>query len=363
MRITRLSPILTAAVVLGLIVVQTIVPAVSSAQTWKLVWSDEFDGPADTAPDPLKWGYDIGGGGWGNNELQTYTSRTQNSFHDGEGRLIIKAIRETLTGPDGIPRNFTSARLLTKGKFQQRYGRFEARIKVPFGQGIWPAFWMLGNDIDSVGWPSCGEIDVMEHVGREPTVNHGSLHGPGYSGGNSLSGRYTLPDQQRFADDFHVFAMEWEPGTIRFYVDDLLYATRTTSDVPASGRWVFDHPFFMIMNIAVGGNFPGNPDDTTVFPQTMIVDYVRVYARETRVPSIVGVSNNKKHLFVHGDNFDAESVILVDGEKQKTIRDPFDLSVLTGKKVAKRLGSGQTVSVQVRTGDWIVSEEHSFTKP
>src|ERR1700730_17066911 len=192
-----------------------------------LVWSDEFDGPAKSSPDPAKWSFNTGGGGWGNNELEYYTSRLQNAFIDGNGKLIIQALREDYTGPDKVRRDYSSARLMTKGKFTQRFGRFEARIKLPFGQGIWPAFWMLGSDIDTVGWPNCGEIDIMENIGREPSANHGSLHGPGYSGGSPLSGIYTLPDGQHFCDAFHVFAVEWEPAAIRFYVDGNLYQTRT----------------------------------------------------------------------------------------------------------------------------------------
>ncbi len=174
---------------------------------------------------------------------------------------------------------YTSARLQTKGLFQQAYGRFEARIKVPAGQGLWPAFWMLGDDIDMVGWPQCGEIDIMENIGKEPGTVHGSLHGPGYSGGNPLTASFVLPGGANFADDFHVFAIEWEPNVVRFYVDTTLYETRTSADVPAGDTWVFDHPFFVLLNVAVGGGWPGDPDGTTVFPQTMLVDYVRVYTK------------------------------------------------------------------------------------
>src|SRR5919206_3248199 len=191
--------------------------ATANAQTYTLRWADEFDGAAGSAPDQSKWNYDVGGNGWGNNELETYTRRTDNAFLDGNGHLIIKVIKETFTGTDGIRRDYTSARLLTKGKFTQRYGRFEARLRLPFGQGIWPAFWMLGDNIDAVGWPTCGEIDIMESIGREPSINHGSLHGPGYSGGSPLTGIYTLPAGQKFTDDFHSFAVEWEPSAIRFY--------------------------------------------------------------------------------------------------------------------------------------------------
>ena len=241
---------------------------------WRLTWSDEFDGPAVGAPDPAKWGYDVGGNGWGNNELEFYTARRENSALDGAGNLVIHVLREAYMG-----RNYTSARLITNGKFQQMYGRFEIRAKIPGGQGLWPAFWALGADIAQVRWPTCGEIDIMENVGREPGINHGTLHGPGYSGGAGLSGQYTLPGGAAYSADFHTFAIEWEQNVVRFYVDEHLYETRTPADVPGTNRWVYDHPFFLLLNVAVGGPFPGNPDGTTVLPQTLTVDYVRVYAR------------------------------------------------------------------------------------
>jgi beta-glucanase (GH16 family) len=245
---------------------------------WTLTWSDEFGGPSGSPVDSAKWSFDIGGNGWGNNELETYTSRTANS-HLEDGLLVIKALKETLTGPDNITRNYTSARLLTRNKFSQTYGRFEARIKLPYGQGIWPAFWMLGENINTAGWPTCGEIDIMENIGREPSIVHGTLHGPGYSAASGISGPYALPNGQKFSDNFHTFAVEWEPSVMRFYVDRVLYKTRTPADLPAGTSGVFDHPFFIILNVAVGGNWPGNPDATTVFPQQMLVDYVRVYQR------------------------------------------------------------------------------------
>jgi beta-glucanase (GH16 family) len=247
---------------------------------WSLVWSDEFDGPSGSPVDSAKWAFDVGGNGWGNNELETYTSRTANADLEG-GLLVIKALKETFKGSDNITRDYTSARLLTKNKFSQAYGRFEARIKVPYGQGIWPAFWMLGDNINTAGWPTCGEIDIMENIGKEPSIVHGTFHGPGYSGGNGIGAAYTLPNGQKFSDDFHTFAVEWEPNVMRFYVDGLLYKTRTPADLPPGTSWVFDHPFFIILNVAVGGGFPGNPDATTVFPQQMLVDYVRVYQRAT----------------------------------------------------------------------------------
>jgi beta-glucanase (GH16 family) len=243
-----------------------------------LTWSDEFNGADGSLPDPSKWVMETGGNGWGNNELETYTNRTQNA-HVQNGNLVIIANKEKYTGTDGIAREYTSARIKTAGLFEQKYGRFEARIKIPQGQGMWPAFWMLGNNIDKAGWPACGEIDVMENIGKEPAIAHGSMHGPGYSGDKGLTGSYNLPSS-KFADDFHIFAVEWEAAAVRFYVDGNLYETRTPADVPAGQAWVFDHPFFILLNVAVGGGWPGNPDATTVFPQTMQVDYVRVYGQK-----------------------------------------------------------------------------------
>src|SRR5687767_8111457 len=252
--------------------------ASASPKGWTLTWNDEFNGPTGSPVDSSKWSFDIGGGGWGNNELQTYTDRSVNARLE-DGVLVITAIKENYTGPDNIARGYTSARLLTKKKFTQTYGRFEARIKVPYGQGLWPAFWMLGDDIDSVGWPGCGEIDIMEYIGKRPSIAHGTLHGPGYSGANGITASYALPSSQKFSDNYHVFAVEWEPNVIRFYVDGRLYKTRTPEDLPQGKTWVFNHPFFLILNVAVGGAWPGNPDATTVFPQRMLVDYVRAYKR------------------------------------------------------------------------------------
>ena len=253
-------------------------PAQSGKANWALTWSDEFDGADGSAPDPKKWTAETGGGGWGNNELEYYTARRTNSRVE-KGNLVIDALQEKFTGPDGVAREYTSARLKTGKLFTQKYGKFEARIRIPKGQGMWPAFWMLGDDIPTAGWPACGEIDIMENVGFEPGTIHGTIHGPGYSGDKSLGAPYALPSGN-VADDFHLFAVEWEPKEIRFYVDSHLYETRTPADLPAGTRWVFDHPFFLILNVAVGGKWPGNPDASTKFPQEMLVDYVRVYSRE-----------------------------------------------------------------------------------
>jgi beta-glucanase (GH16 family) len=357
-----LNRILVCAFVLAPLIASSLNGA--KAQGWVLTWSDEFDGPAGTAPDRSKWGYDIGGNGWGNNELEYYTSRTDNAFLDGNGNLAIKAIKENYTGSDGITRNYTSGRLLTSGKFVQSYGRFEARIKLPFGQGIWPAFWMLGNDIGTAGWPTCGEIDIMENVGREPSVNHGSLHGPGYSGGSPLTAIYTLQNA-RLSDDFHIFAIEWAPGVVRFYVDGNLYQTRTPADVPSGSKWVYDHPFFILLDVAVGGSFPGSPDSTTTWPQTMLVDYVRVYNDSTAAtrPSITAAIASGKNVVVAGGTFDPRAVVLMNGDPQKTLHDDVNpTSILIGKKLAKSIARGQTVTLQVQNSDGATSDAFPFTR-
>ena len=254
-------------------------------QQRQIVWADEFNGAAGALPDAAKWGYDLGAGdnGWGNNELQYYTDRPANAALDGAGNLVITALSERFTA-GGVTRDYTSARLVTRGKFAAQYGRIEARLKVPFGQGIWPAFWLLGENIARVGWPECGEIDVMENIGREPSTTHGTLHGPGYSGGSGLTGLVTLPNGATFTEAFHTFAIEWVPRAISFYVDDQLYQTRTLSELNTNQRWVFQQPFYLLLNLAVGGDWPGNPNVLTVFPQKLVVDYVRVYAMTAREP-------------------------------------------------------------------------------
>jgi len=243
--------------------------AAASAADPVLLAADEFDGPAGSAPNPGIWRYDLGAGGWGNDELQTYTDARRNAALDGAGNLVITARREA----DG---SFSSARLKTEGTFTAQYGRIEARIRIPRGQGIWPAFWMLGADIGSVGWPACGEIDVMENVGKEPTVVHGTVHGPGYSGAQGIQGSYAAPTGAPFADDFHVYGVDWRPDSITWSVDGVAYRTVTRADV-GSAPWVFDKPFFVVLNVAVGGDWPGAPDPSTRFPQQMTVDWIRVH--------------------------------------------------------------------------------------
>lgn len=243
----------------------------SGSSSWELVWSDEFDG--DTV-DRSNWTFEVGDGcpslcGWGNNELEYYQAENATV---ADGILTITAKEETVRG-----RDYTSARMITKGKHDWQYGRFEMRAKLPRGQGLWPAFWLLGSNIDSVGWPECGEIDIMEYLGNQRNRVHGTIHGPGYSGGSSVGGQYDIPGRG-FDQDFHVFSVEWDVGRIIWSVDGERYQAVSGASIPGN-RWVFDHPFFLILNLAVGGHWPGPPDASTVFPQTFEIDYVRVYRR------------------------------------------------------------------------------------
>ena len=240
------------------------------AQQWTLVWSDDFDGDAGTPPDSTRWKHDVGGNGWGNQQLEFDTDLPQNASLDGHGHLAITALKQNFGG-----NAYSSARINTAGLFDQAYGKFEASIQLPKGAGLWPAFWLLGADVNTNPWPNCGEIDIMEYRGQQPTLVHGSAHGPGYSGGRAITASHGLPASGDFSEGFHVFAVEWTPNRIDYRVDDTVYETITPANV--TGNWVFDHPFFVILNLAVGGNYVGNPDATTVFPAVMLVDYVRVY--------------------------------------------------------------------------------------
>jgi beta-glucosidase len=269
----------------------------ASSQTtttgWKLVWSDEFNGAAGAPPDTTKWNFDLGAGAnWGTNEIETYTNSPDNIFQDGNGHLIIRAIRDS-SG------NFTSARLQTgspgastnTADWSWQYGLIEARIKLPFGHGVWPAFWMLGENYGTVGWPACGEVDIMENFGtygdvNDAATNNGTAHGPvstGSSSDYSAAGRYTLPLGELVSDDYHIYAIQWSADSVAFYVDGALYYTVTPSSVPA-GQWEFNAPFFIVLNLAIGGPsaFLGTPDPSAPFPnQDMLVDYVRVYQSTT----------------------------------------------------------------------------------
>lgn len=237
--------------------------------TYQIVWSDEFNG---TEIDSSKWSFEIGRGdnGWGNSELQYY--KAENS-QITDGKLIITAKKEDFNGA-----NYTSSRIITRGKFDFTYGKVEVRAKLPKGQGIWPAIWMLGSNIGSVGWPKCGELDIMELLGHEPNKIYGTAHGPGYSGSSGIGENYTLPSGN-FNEEFHIFKTEWDNEGIKWFVDDICYHTLTKSEADSRGGWVFNNDFFILLNLAVGGAWPKNPDSTTTFPQTMEVDYVRVWQK------------------------------------------------------------------------------------
>lgn len=253
----------------------TAMPTATLQQSpWKLIWSDEFDGSAGTLPDPSKWTPNVGGEGWGNQQLD-YDTNNQNAHQDGHGNLVIEARKGNAAGYHCWygPCRYTSGQISTKGHFSFTYGRIEARIKIPYGQGIWSAFWLLGDNCDKVGWPTCGEVDIMENVSNQPDTVYGTVHGPGYS-----SGTYRL-QHGKFADDFHIFALQWDPNHLYFMVDGITYHTISRTTFAKPGDWVYDHPFHIILNLPVGGVWPGNPNFTTAFPQRMDVSYVRVYTR------------------------------------------------------------------------------------
>lgn len=240
---------------------------------WVLTWSDEFRGEAGEPPDPANWTHDVGGDGWGNNQLEYDTDRVENAALDGEGLLHIVARAEDYEG-----KSYTSARLKTEGLFEHGYGRFEARIKVPEGTGLWPAFWLLGAEYADIGWPWCGEVDILEMKGEAPETVYGTIHGPGYSGSGGIGGSVTL-DDGAYSDGYHNYAVEIDEGHIAWLVDDVVYNRVTAGDLPEDATWVNDDPFFLILNLAVGGNYVAPPDESTPFPATMMVDWVRVSER------------------------------------------------------------------------------------
>lgn len=235
---------------------------------WTQLWADEFSGPANSAPDASKWTFDRGATGWGNHELEDYTDTRDNVFLDGHGHLVIRAIRSA-SG------KYTSGRIKTQGLFEVRYAKIEARIRIPRGQGIWPAFWMLGSDIPAAGWPRSGEIDIMENIGKEPSIVHGTVHGPGYSGAKGIAAAHTLSRA-----GFHVYGIEWSTDSIDFFVDGKSYTKVTHASLPAGAAWVYDKPFFLLLNLAIGGDWPGNPDSSTQFPQSMLIDWIKVWKRQ-----------------------------------------------------------------------------------
>jgi beta-glucanase (GH16 family) len=255
---------------------------------WIQVWSDEFDGPAGARVDSTKWRYDLGDGcaagicGWGNNEKEYYTDASENIALNGRGHLMIVA----RPAPAGLacyygPCRYTSAKINTRGKMDAAPGRVEARIRLPVGQGLWPAFWMLGSDFPATAWPACGELDIMEYRGSDPTTTSSAVHGPGYSGQTPFVHAYSLRDGT-FADDFHTFSVEWDSVHVRFFVDNSLHYQVTRGELERYGKSVLGQPFFLILNLAVGGHFDGDPESQAIFPATMFVDYVRVFRAGAR---------------------------------------------------------------------------------
>ena len=250
-------------------------PIVWRPGKWSVSWQDEFEGAAGQAPDATKWKLETGGGGWGNEELEDYTNSPSNVALDGAGNLIITARHEPSMGS-----SYTSGRLTSQGLFSQAYGRFEARMRLATGAGMWPAFWIMGNNIDEAGWPAAGEVDIMEQKGFELRQVWGSVHGPSTGGDVDVPSTYpgAVPDDVNA--NFHVYAIEWDPDNIVFLVDEQPYAQVTPQRIPDYARWVWDHPFFVIMNLAVGGLFGGDPTATTPMPQSIAIDYVRVSVRQ-----------------------------------------------------------------------------------
>lgn len=252
-------------------------------EQWTLVWSDEFEGDSGVFVDTTKWRPDTADGcsmgicGWGNQEKEYYTATTNNIALNGRGQLMITA----RVAPPGMscyygPCRYTSGKITTRGKFYAQPGMVEARIKLPTGQGLWPAFWMLGEGFPTIPWPQCGELDIMENKGSQPTITSSAIHGPGYSGATPLA-RATERTQGAYHEDFHTFAVAWNSTQIRFFVDGALHYSVTRGDVQNYGPWVFDRNFFLILNLAVGGHFDGDPQSDAILPATILIDYVRAY--------------------------------------------------------------------------------------
>jgi beta-glucanase (GH16 family) len=239
---------------------------------WHLVWEDDFAGAAGEPPNPEYWTPEIGGDGWGNNQLEYNTDR--NARLNGQGQLVITAKAESMEG-----NAYTSARIRSKDKVEHGDGRFEADIRIPEGQGLWPAFWLLGTEIDSLSWPACGEVDILEAKGEDPGVVYATVHGPGYSGAGGIGTSYPLQTGS-FADEFYTFAVDIDPDHLTFWVNDTRVGVVRPGDLPAGTNWVFNQSWYMILNLAVGGNFVEAPGDPSVFPAEMTVDAVRIYERD-----------------------------------------------------------------------------------
>jgi beta-glucanase (GH16 family) len=279
---TRFQPLQGPGALLCLIIL--LAAARLEAATPTLIWSDDFNQPDNSAPDPAKWTYDLGDNGWGNDELETYTDSRDNSYITTDPAATDgKALAIRIINANG---SYTSARLKTQGLFNASYGRIEANLRVVNGDGLWPAFWLLGADIGSVGWPACGEIDVMEILGKASGKLYGTLHGPGYSGANGIGNTFTLPDGALFSDAYHVFAVDWSPNKIVWSVDGMVYHSVTPADLPAGTAWVFNNsPAFIILDLAVGGFFADAPDSSTPLQASYLVDYVRVYGLPSDAPT------------------------------------------------------------------------------
>ncbi|HEY0191759.1 MAG TPA: family 16 glycosylhydrolase [Kofleriaceae bacterium] len=293
------------------------VGSAAHAQSWNLTWSEEFNGASGTTPDTSRWTYDTGNnGGWGNGEWEVYCAAGSNAapcsaanpnvFMNGAGSLVIRARRDA-SG------TWTSTRMHTNGKFTAQYGRIEARMKLVAASGLWPAFWMLGSNIGSVGWPSCGEMDIMEWVDNYgPSQTSSTIHGPGYSGGNGIGVQTGFPNGTRIDDaNYHIYGVIWSPNQIQFYRDSITNITRTitTSTIPAGTTWAYNHPFFILLNQAVGGGWFTGPDGTTPAVNDMLVDYVRVYQAGASVPGQVSIRASADNSFVSADNAGASPLV------------------------------------------------------
>jgi beta-glucanase (GH16 family) len=335
------------------------------AQNWQLVWSDEFNGIQGTLPDPAKWVYDSPNAGASNSEQEIYCGLAgagqtgicanwqQNAQTDGQGHLVIQAINSG--------QGWTSARLLTQGIFSSTYGRVEASIKLPSGVGTWPAFWLLGNNISTVGWPACGEIDIMENVlnALGPTRTQSTIHGPGYSGASGIGHTYTFPAGQTIDTGYHVYGMSWSPNLIQFYVDDHTapFASVSPANLPGGTNWVFNQPFFMILNLAMGGSWPGPTNSTTPNPALMLVDYVRVFAAAP-----VSISKTHAGNFVQGQTGATYTVTVSDDAASAATSGTVTVTetVPTGLTLVSMAGAGWNCSSNTCTRSDALNPGSSF---
>jgi beta-glucanase (GH16 family) len=287
------------------------------AQTWNLIWSEEFNGASGTTPDTTRWTYDVGNnGGWGNGESEVYCAAGSNTapcsaanpnvFMNGSGSLVIRARRDASGA-------WTSTRMHTNGKFSAQYGRIEARMRLVAANGLWPAFWMLGTNIASAGWPSCGEMDIMEWVDNYgPSATSSTIHGPGYSGANGIGVQTGFPNGTRVDDaNYHIYGVLWSPNQIQFYRDSITNITRTitSANIPAGTTWAYNHPFFILLNQAVGGNWFAGPDGTTPAVDDMLIDYVRVYQAGTSASQAISIRASADNEFVSADNAGASPLV------------------------------------------------------